>query len=117
MKSKGIRPRRNEIYLANLPATSASVQYGKRPVFIVQNNTGNIYSPTTIVVPMTSRVKPPMPTHVVLTSENGLNQSSTLLCEQIMTVATELLVKKLGEITDRSILCEINDALKCSLSL
>ena len=108
MKSKRIRPRRNEIYLANLPATSTSVQYGKRPVFIVQNNTGNTYSPTTIVVPMTSRIKPPMPTHVVLTSENGLNQSSTLLCEQIMTVATELLVKKLGEITDRSILCEIN---------
>ena len=28
-------PRRNEIYMAVLPVTSKSVQYGKRPVLIV----------------------------------------------------------------------------------
>ena len=46
-------PRRNEIYMAVLPVTSKSVQYGKRPVLIVQNDIGNEMSPTTIVAPMT----------------------------------------------------------------
>ena len=117
MKKEVIKPKRNEIYIAELPVTSASVQYGKRPVFVIQNNTGNNYSPTTIVVPMTSQNKKPLPTHVAVVAESGLTRNSTLLCEQIMTIATDTLLRKIGEIRDKGTLAEIDAALKCSLDL
>lgn len=117
MKKEVIKPKRNEIYMAELPVTSASVQYGKRPVFVIQNNIGNSYSPTTIVVPMTSQNKRPLPTHVTVKACGKLTRKSTLLCEQIMTIATDMLISKVGEIKDNSTLKEIDEALKCSLNL
>ena len=40
-----------------------SEQSGIRPVIIVQNNTGNKHSSTTIVVPTTTKAKNELPTH------------------------------------------------------
>lgn len=57
-------------------------QNGVRPCVIVQNDTGNRFSPTTIVVPLTSKNKNKLPTHVRL----PLSKSSIALCEQIKTV-------------------------------
>ena len=54
------------IFYANLYGAMGSEQEGKRPVVIIQNNIGNRYSPTVIVVPITSKVnlKANIPTHV-----------------------------------------------------
>ena len=116
MRSKHF-PRRNEIYAADLPVTSKSVQYGRRPVLIVQNDIGNEMSPTTIVAPITSRNKRAMPTHVLLGSETGLTSDSVVLCEQLVTVSTSTLGEKMGAVTDRKTQKEIDEALKCSLGL
>lgn len=110
-------PKRNEIYSACLPKTSQSVQYGKRPVLIVQNDVGNEMSPTTIVAPITSRNKKPMPTHVLLGSGTGLTSNSFVLCEQLVTINTSTLGEKMGEVRNQKKLNEINEALKCSLGL
>lgn len=110
-------PKRNEIYAAVLPKTSKSVQYGKRPVLIVQNNVGNEMSPTTIVAPITSRKKRAMPTHVRLGAGTGLRNDSFVLCEQLVTVSIDTLGEKMGEVRNAKILNEIDDALKCSLGL
>lgn len=110
-------PKRNEIYATVLPATSKSVQYGRRPVLIVQNDIGNEMSPTTIVAPITSRNKKAMPTHVMLSSETGLTSDSVVLCEQLVTISTSTLDEKMGEVTNRKTLKEIDEALKCSLGL
>lgn len=60
---------RGQIYYADLETTVGSEQGGVRPVLIVQNNIGNKYSPTTIIVAMTARVhtKRNLPT-IILTS-------------------------------------------------
>ena len=110
-------PRRGEIYMAVLPNTSKSVQYGRRPVLIVQNDVGNEMSPTTIVAPITSRNKRPMPTHVALGKETGLSSESVVLCEQLVTVNVSTLEEKVGEVTELDKLLEIGDALVCSLGL
>lgn len=63
---------RGEIYLAKFgkrvkteDGKDTSVQYGFRPVLIVQNDKGNASSTTVIVAPMTSKLdKPSLPTHV-----------------------------------------------------
>lgn len=49
--------KRGDIYYANLSPAVGSEQGGIRPVLIVQNNKGNLYSPTTIIATITSKNK------------------------------------------------------------
>lgn len=50
------RIRRGDIYYADLRPVVGSEQGGIRPVVILQNNTGNQFSPTTIAAALTSRI-------------------------------------------------------------
>ena len=56
--------RRGDIYYADLSPVVGSEQGGVRPVLVIQNNTGNAYSPTVIVAAVTSQPKTKLPTHV-----------------------------------------------------
>ncbi|MEQ8236051.1 MAG: type II toxin-antitoxin system PemK/MazF family toxin, partial [Syntrophomonadaceae bacterium] len=48
--------KRGEIYFAQLNPVVGSEQGGIRPVLVVQNDIGNQYSPTTIVLAITSQI-------------------------------------------------------------
>ena len=63
--------KRGDIYYATLNPVVGSEQGGTRPVLIISNNTGNRYSPTVIIAPITSRVhtKAKLPTHIAVTGE------------------------------------------------
>ncbi|ONI45876.1 hypothetical protein AN641_02940 [Candidatus Epulonipiscioides gigas] len=95
---KYIYPKRGEIYEADLGIGDGSEQAGIRPVLIIQNNTGNHYSPTVICVPLTSKCKKPMPTHHTLTKLNYgfLTYDSIILCEQIKTISKSRLSHRIG---------------------
>ena len=57
-----------------------SVQNGFRPALIIQNDTGNANSTTTIVAPLTSKLdKPALPTHSSVTVLPTLPASDTAL--------------------------------------
>ncbi|MEK5478774.1 type II toxin-antitoxin system PemK/MazF family toxin [Paenibacillus sp. FSL R5-0407] len=94
--------KRGELYLCDLPAERGSVQSNYRPVIILQNNTGNRFSPTTLIAPL-SRQNKPLPTHVHL-SEGvaGLLYDSHVLCEQIRTIDKSCLTKYIGKINSDS---------------
>ena len=64
-----------------------SEQGGIRPVLILQNNTGNQFSPTTIAAAITSRDgKHQLPTHIRIGGQfYGLHQNSMILLEQVRT--------------------------------
>lgn len=64
--------KRGDIYYADLYPVVGSEQGGIRPVLIIQNDTGNHYSPTVIAAAITGRKKKPMPTHVQVCTK-GLN--------------------------------------------
>ena len=49
-----------EIFYANLGENIGSEQNGRRPVIILQNNTGNIKGNTTIIAPVTTHRKSPL---------------------------------------------------------
>ena len=51
--------KRGDVYQANLDPVIGSEQGGIRPVVIIQNDRGNRYSPTVIVVAVTTRRKKP----------------------------------------------------------
>ena len=65
-----------------------SVQRGYRPCLVVQNDIGNKFSPTLIIIPITSQTgKRKLPTHIELDSAKyGLDRDSTVITEQIVTI-------------------------------
>ena len=110
--------RRGEIYIADLGCGVGSEQRGARPVVIVQNDIGNRYSPTVIVVPISGRagIKPKLPTHYLLPAANGLSRASIVLMEQIRTVDKRRLRQYVGRL-DRRQLREFNKVLAVSVGL
>ena len=79
---------RGDMYYADLGRGIGSEQEGYRPVLILQNNTGNKYSPTVIVAAISSKVdaKAKLPTHYLLKAESGLELPSLVLLEQLRTI-------------------------------
>lgn len=59
-------PKRGDMFVADLGQGTGSEQENERPVVIVQNNKGNSYADTTIIVPITSRMKNDIPNHVII---------------------------------------------------
>lgn len=83
--------KRGEIYFVDLTATSGSVQQGKRPVLVIQNDRGNEFSPNLIVLSLTTKIgKRMLPTHVRVGVEHGLRYESDIQCESIITLDKRL---------------------------
>lgn len=110
--------KRGELYYADLSPVVGSEQGGIRPVLVIQNDIGNKYSPTVIIVAITSSLhKAKLPTHIELSkNEYGLEKDSLLLCEQVRTIDKTRLKNKISEI-DEAKLREINRAICISLGL
>lgn len=108
------RPRCGEIWMCNLIAKDGSIQNGYRPVFILSNNKNNSYSTTLNIIPITSKInKRKLPVHVELWSyqQYGLRVPSTMLIEQIMTINSECLDRRIGCVSDYETLCSISMAM------
>lgn len=60
---------RGEIFYMTFKEQTGSEQQGGRPVIVVSNETCNKFSPTVTVVPLTTKGKKPLPTHVELNVE------------------------------------------------
>ena len=110
--------RRGEIYFADLDPHYGSEQGGKRPVIVIQNNTGNKFAPTVIVAAVTSKVtkKPNQPTHVLIDHNPAFSKPSMVLLEQIFTIDKERIQRLLGQTTPDE-MYQINEALMNSLDL
>lgn len=107
--------KRGELYYADLSPVVGSEQGGVRPVLVVQNNVGNKYSPTVIVVAITSQInKAKIPTHIELSTEYGLTKDSVLLTEQIRTLDKRRLKEKIG-VLDEKCMKNVDNALLISL--
>lgn len=96
-----MRIKKGDIYYADLTPVVGSEQGGIRPVLIIQNDTGNRYSPTVIVASITSSPgKHLLPTHVRLGIQTGsvdiLNPHSLILLEQIRTIDRRRLKEYIG---------------------
>lgn len=108
--------RRGDIWMADLRIGAVGSEQGKiRPVLVVQNNIGNKHSPTVTVVPLTSRTKNNLPTHVIL-NEPCLPSRSIALVEQIRTIDKSRLIRHIGRINE-SIMNQINEAIAIQVGL
>lgn len=108
--------KRGEIYSADLDPVVGSEQGGIRPVLIIQNDIGNLHSPTVIVLAITSRTrKAHLPTHVeVPAGRTGLKKPSIVLAEQVRTLEKQRLHKRMGALSPEDML-KVDEAILSSL--
>lgn len=114
--NKIIQVKRGEIYYANLCPIVGSEQGGIRPVVILQNNKGNLYSRTTIVAAITGELnKSNLPTHVIFKSD-CMKKESMVLLEQIRTIDKSRLGRLLGTM-DNKIMKRVDKAILISFGI
>ena len=109
--------RRGDIYYVQFGNTSTgSEQHGARPAVILQNDVGNIYSPTLIVAALTSKTdkKVTQATHCQV-EEDGL-KPSIVQAEQIFTIDKSRVLKFVGHLSPEN-MRRVDDAVKISLAL
>jgi mRNA interferase MazF len=94
-----------DLYIADLGSgaighNGSHVQGGIRPVVLIQNNVGNFFAPTLVVVPITSKVwkKPTQPTHYLIHQTKGLRSDGIALGEQITTIDKRQCLRYLGRL-------------------
>ena len=113
-----INVKRGDIYYADLSPVVGSEQGGVRPVLIVQNDTGNRYSPTVIAAAITSQTnKAKLPTHIALSAPDyGLPRDSVVLLEQIRTIDKRRLRERIGSLPPE-IMEKVSEAVRVSLGV
>lgn len=109
---------RGDLFSASLDPVVGSEQGGIRPVVVIQNDVGNRYSPTVIVLAITGQVnKARLPTHVPVAAEGtGLQKDSVILAEQIRTLDKRRLRERIGTLKPE-VMERVGDALRISLGV
>ena len=96
-----------------------SEQGGVRPVLIIQNDTGNRYSPTVIAAAITSQTgKTRLPTHIDLPVDQscGLSRDSVVLLEQVRTLDKKRLRERMGHV-EENVMSKVDTAIAVSFGL
>jgi len=110
--------KRGDIYWLDLKGGEGSEQQGRRPVLVIQNNTGNQYSPNTIVAPFTTSIPEKVyPFQVKCSpSDSGLGEPCLVDLGAIVTTSKTRLCDKCGRLSSKKML-EVDEAIKVSLGL
>lgn len=93
-----------DVLWADLGKTPKGIQGGERPVIVIQNDAGNFFAPTLIIVPLTKEIKKiNQPTHCILqmSKENGLYTDSMVLGEQIRIISKDVIKGKIGRLNEK----------------
>jgi mRNA interferase MazF len=110
---RALKIKRGQVYYADLSPVIGSEQGGMRPVLILQNDMGNIHSPTTIVACVTSvQTKSKLPTHINI----PLFKDSIILLEQLRTIDKRRLKNLIAEV-DADTMAQVDKAIKISLGV
>ena len=98
--------KRGDIYYADLSPVVGSEQGGVRPVLIIQNDTGNRYSPTVIAA------------HIDLPVDQscGLSRNSIILLEQVRTLDKKRLRERMGHV-EENVMEKVDTAIAVSFGL
>jgi len=113
---------RGDVVLVDFPFASGSGQK-LRPAVVVQNDANNRRLATTIFAPITSNTRyQNEPTQIAIDpntpdgSPTGLLKPSAIKCENLATVETRLVHRKIG-VLPPILLSQLETAIKASLAL
>lgn len=85
-------------------------------MLIVQNNVGNKYSPTLVVLPISTAKKHYLPTHIYIQGSKALPKDSIVLAEQIRTIDRYRLKNYVGSV-DLELMEKVEKAMKISIGV
>ena len=109
---------KGDMYYADLGTNVGSEQNGTRPVVIIQNDVGNKYAQTAIIVPLTKIItnKVKQPTHCIISPTDNLKHYSVALTEQIRVIDKSRLKTKIGHL-NKSQIKDLDKAITIALNL
>jgi mRNA interferase MazF len=113
------KPTRGMIVEVALDPVVGHEQGKSRPCVVIQNDVGNRFSSTTIVLPLTSakHIHTPSPIYVLIKKgEGGTSKDSYALCDQIRTVDQRRFRSVYGVLAPAT-MARIDQALLLSLGL
>ena len=113
------KPFRGMVVEVSLDPVIGHEQGRSRPCVVIQNDVGNRYSSTTIVVPLTdaAHIKAPSPIYVLVKQgEGGTTKDSYILCDQIRTVDQRRFRSVFGTLSPET-MASVDAALMVSLGL
>lgn len=103
---------RGDIFMAEIYSSTSDKEKWNVPVVIIQNDIGNIYSPTVIVATVTAKEKKNLVTHINI----NLNKPSTIQCEDIHTIRKSQLGNWIGRLSEDK-MGELDNTLMKSLGM
>jgi mRNA interferase MazF len=106
---------RLDIYMVDLGDGVGSEQYGLRPCLLVGNQKCLESNPVIPVVPITSRQKSNLATHINIGQECGLNEVSTILTEQLRNIDRSRLKQYIGSVSNVEDRERIDKAIKIAV--
>ncbi len=112
--------RRGDVVFCQLDEhTKGSIQGGNRPIVVVSNDMNNKFSKVFTGVPLTTRVKKNLPTHVkVVARENsGLKENSIALCEQVTILSQDCILNENYGRLNNEVMEQITKALQVQLGM
>ena len=113
------KPFRGMVVEVSLDQVVGHEQGRSRPCIVVQNDVGNRFSSTTIIVPLTAatHIKSPSPIYVMVKKgDGGTMKDSYALCDQIRTVDQRRFKALYGTLSPETV-ARIDAALLISLGL
>lgn len=109
-------PRRGEIYWTRFDPVEGAEIGKTRPAVVVQNDTGNRFSATTIVAAISSRYSDRRFPFLVPVPDGMLPRSGVVNCAHLRTVDKTRLAGRVGRLDSETML-EIDAALRLSLGV
>ena len=111
------RASRGEIWLVGLDRTTGREQAGMRPALVISVDIFNHGAAELVIaIPITSRAKG-VPLHIkVDPPEGGLSLTSYVKCEDVRSISTSRLIRKLGTVSPQTIE-SVEDRLQILLGL
>jgi mRNA interferase MazF len=113
------KPFRGMVVEVSLDPVVGHEQGRSRPCVVVQNDVGNRFASTTIIVPLTdaAHIRALSPIYVpIVKGDGGTTKDSYALCDRIRTVDQRRFKKIFGTLSAEAI-AEIDSALLISLGL
>ncbi len=113
------RPRRGEIWQADLDPVLGHEQGGERPVLVVSQDAHNAGPAGLVtVIPITSQCKYRVATHVEVepTDESGLRARSHILCDGVRSISVLRLIRLRGRVAP-SVIGDVERVLRALLWL
>lgn len=111
---------KGQVWMVELPTTDSSVQQGKRPFLITQNEKASRFSSVVTGFAITSKMsKAKLPTHIEIQgnkSTNGLFADSVILVEQPLSISKKNLTYKMGYITEEEMKL-VEEAIKVQFDI